>query len=626
VDFGGGPLTAVGHNDIFVVKFDPGGNHLWSQRFGDDDNQGGFPEVAADPSGNIVITGYYAGTVDFGGGALASAGNWDIYTAKFDPSGNHLCSQRFGDASPQLCQGLALDGSGNIVITGAFRGVLDFGGGPLSNPGDYDVFVAKFDPSLNHLHSQRFGDGQFQNSLNCHVDNIGNIFITGEFWGTVDFGGGLLTSAGGDDIFLAKFDPSGNHVWSQGFPGAAGNWQQGRGVATDESGNAYLTGWLVGVADFGGGVLPSGGGGDVFLAKFDALTGSVAGYVTADCLDPPGLSGATVDAFDQVYGALRGVASTGADGYYQIDRLEVGLHNISVVPPIGYSAPVDEVTVTIVDGVVATADFELYCLDIEPTQRSQGFWKHQVGVALGGKGHAQITGATLCGYLDLIEAHFNSNAINQVVIYEPPASGECTDKLEVAKSLLNLKGNVGMTARAKQQLMALLLNVAGEKLSLRTVISVDGATVSQAITHCDRIIDNPTADHEAAKTIADMINNAVTVPIGMIPLTTDDIDYSPRSGSNLPKRYALLQNYPNPFNPTTTIGYELAAPAHVRLDVYDVTGRLVARLLDEQRRAGSHTADWDAKNLVGRPVASGIYLVRFEASGYVETMRVVVMK
>jgi hypothetical protein len=75
--------------------------HLWSQRFGDTTYQHGW-SVTFDPSGNVAITGTFAGTVDFGGDPLTSSGWRDIFLAKFDASGAHLWSQRFGDAENQF--------------------------------------------------------------------------------------------------------------------------------------------------------------------------------------------------------------------------------------------------------------------------------------------------------------------------------------------------------------------------------------------------------------------------------------------------------------------------------------------------------------------------------------------
>src|SRR5205085_731087 len=125
----------------------------------------------------------------------------------------------------------------------------------------------------------------------------------------------------------------------------------------------------------------------------------------------------------------------------------------------------------------------------------------------GGNGHGQIDAATLCSYLDLIAAHFNNNAINPVVVYQSPSSGQCSDKLLVARGLLDLTGSVPMIARARQQLMTLLLNVAAGDIAQTQVISADGATVSQAITYSDNVIDSPTGNYAKANNICDAINN-----------------------------------------------------------------------------------------------------------------------
>lgn len=84
MNFGGGVLASLGGKDIFVVKLDAGGNHRWSKRFGDASDQAASA-VAVGPDGSAVVVGAFAGSVDFGGGALMSAGGTDIFVAKFAP-------------------------------------------------------------------------------------------------------------------------------------------------------------------------------------------------------------------------------------------------------------------------------------------------------------------------------------------------------------------------------------------------------------------------------------------------------------------------------------------------------------------------------------------------------------
>ncbi|MBK8596410.1 MAG: SBBP repeat-containing protein [Holophagales bacterium] len=266
IDFGGGALTSAGSQDIFLAKVNSNGTHLWSKRFGDSTAQAASG-VAVDGSGNIYLTGFMNGTVDFGGGALASAGGQDVFVVRFDAGGNHAWSKRFGDASNQLGTGIAVDGTGSVVQIGTFSGSMDFGGGTLTSAGSTDVFLARYDSGGNHAWSKRFGDASAQTGTAIAVDPNGNVVGTGSFNGTVNFGGTPLTSAGSTDIFLAKYDSGGTHAWSKRLGDASA--QTGTAVAFDGSGNVVVAGSFNGSTNFGGGALTSVGGADAFLARYD---------------------------------------------------------------------------------------------------------------------------------------------------------------------------------------------------------------------------------------------------------------------------------------------------------------------------------------------------------------------
>lgn len=271
VDFGGGPLSSVG-NDVFIAKLGPAGNHLWSRRAGatkEDDRAMG---AAIDSAHNVVVTGVFGGstgaTIDFGGGSLVSLGSWDIFVVKLDAAGNHLWSKRYGDSAQQQSAAVAIDTEGNIVIAGTFWGTLDFGGGPIKSGGQDDIFVAKLDPSGNHLWSKRFGDGQTkQGARSVSVSATGDVYVTGQCAGTVDFGDGPLAKIGEADAFLLALDAAGQHRWSKRW-GLGNQYQGGTGVTVDPTGNVLVTGYCQGAIDMGTGVLPANGSFDVCLGKF----------------------------------------------------------------------------------------------------------------------------------------------------------------------------------------------------------------------------------------------------------------------------------------------------------------------------------------------------------------------
>jgi hypothetical protein len=208
-------------------------------------------------------------TIDFGGGDLTSAGSYDIYLAQFTPGGAHQWSKRFGDGSVQTGKTVAVDGMGNVFLAGHIMGSADFGGDALTSAGSYDVIVAKFDASGAHQWSKRFGDSDYQYATSVDAKGFGDVFLTGYFAGTVNFGGGDLFSAGASDAFIVKFSDAGDHQWSQRF-GDAHN-EIGYGVATRPGGGANMTGVFENTIRFGGSTLTSAGQNDVFLAIFDAM-------------------------------------------------------------------------------------------------------------------------------------------------------------------------------------------------------------------------------------------------------------------------------------------------------------------------------------------------------------------
>jgi hypothetical protein len=357
--------------------------------------------------------------------------------------------------------------------------------------------------------------------------------------------------------------------------------------------------------------------------------GSVVGRVTANCPTPnTGLADIGIDLYEQGTGDLVSSALTDVDGNYLMEYITPGDYIVTCIIPLNFDVIENEVPITLVGGASEEVDFPLTCDVIDPLPPdiihtlSSAYWKGQVGTLLKGKVR-DIDAATMCGYLDLIEGHFNSNVINRVVIYEPPASGVCLDKLLVAGDLLNARGDRTEVAKARQELMALLLNVASGKLSQTAIVSVDGATVSQAITFCDNIIDDPNGDYHLAEDICEEINKNREVAAGVIDLSTENIAYKLASS---PESYSLNQNYPNPFNPETDISYTLPKDCDVKLTIYNVIGQKIKVLVDEHQTAGSKSVYWDGKDEKGKQVASGIYFYRMKAGEFTDAKKMILMK
>ncbi|MFT3770159.1 MAG: SBBP repeat-containing protein [Minicystis sp.] len=196
--------ATTGSGDIFVAKFDPSGTPLWSAAFGDANADTGT-SIAADAAGNVFVAGTFGGTVEFGNGPLTSIGGLDIFVLKMDTSGKVLWSRRFGGVQDEGSPQIATDGLGGVTLTASFLGTIEFGGGPsVMSAGDTDVMVLKLDASGKHVWSKAFGDVQKQVAKGIAVKGMSHVIVTGDYAGSINFGGGQLAASGMRDIFLAE--------------------------------------------------------------------------------------------------------------------------------------------------------------------------------------------------------------------------------------------------------------------------------------------------------------------------------------------------------------------------------------------------------------------------------------
>ncbi len=253
--------TSNGLADVFLSKFDSSGDFQWARTWGASSNEYGRG-VTADSSGSICVTGEFTGTVDFDPGSGVENhtyhGGRDVYVSKFNSSGDFQWAQTWGGNSLDHGGGVAIDGSGNVYITGWFYGNVDFDPGSgtdnqASNGGN-DVFLSKLDSSGDYLWARTWGGTQGEyGGRRVAVDSTGNAWVTGDFFSSVvdfDPGSGIENHSpnGQDDAFLSKFDPSGEFQWVHTWGGTS--FDEGRGVAVDESGTSYVAGWFRGSADF----------------------------------------------------------------------------------------------------------------------------------------------------------------------------------------------------------------------------------------------------------------------------------------------------------------------------------------------------------------------------------------
>ncbi len=262
--------------NAFVSCLTNAGSYAWASQIGtyiDTRLEDQGSDIAVDALGNNFITGYFSGTVDFNPGAgianLTSAGSYDIFVAKYDASGNYVFAISMGGMNADKGKGIAIDGSGSLYVTGSFANTVDFNPGPgianlTSNGYNSDIFLAKYDALGNYLYAKAIGGTGTDVANDIASDALGNVYVTGTYYETVDFDPGVgvanLNNAGGLDVFVARYDPYGNYVYASqiGFS----NDDASKSIAVDGSGNAFVTGSLK-VGSYGTPVYY------IFLAKFN---------------------------------------------------------------------------------------------------------------------------------------------------------------------------------------------------------------------------------------------------------------------------------------------------------------------------------------------------------------------
>jgi PKD repeat protein len=208
-------LTINGDVDMFVLKLDANGSFIWAKCFGGNLWDEG-KSITVDYNGNVLITGSFNGPVDFDPGSgiynLTSNGSQDILILKLDSSGNLIWVKNVGGSSWEYGMSITSDVNGNVYTTGYFQSIADFDPGSgtynLSSIGEGDIFISKFDAIGNFIWAKSIGGITWDNGTCIKVDELGNLYITGIFNGTIDFDAGSgtynLTSNGSDDAFILK--------------------------------------------------------------------------------------------------------------------------------------------------------------------------------------------------------------------------------------------------------------------------------------------------------------------------------------------------------------------------------------------------------------------------------------
>ncbi len=270
ITFGNTTFTSYGSADIFIAKYDPSGKILWARQAGGSNYDNGFG-VATDKIGNIVITGSFSSaSAKFDGLSVRSVGGSDVFVAKYDPNGKIIWAKTAGGKLYDVGYGVTSDKNNDIIITGTFSNSINFNGIGLDGHSYSDIFVAKYDSSGNILWAHSGGSNGFYNSGNAVAVNSNNdIFIAGTISDTATFDNLTVTSIGGADAIIAKYDVNGNIIWIE-QAGGQENYDYGNDISIDKNDNIYVTGEFSGTAFWRNFQLTSVENSDIFIAKYNA--------------------------------------------------------------------------------------------------------------------------------------------------------------------------------------------------------------------------------------------------------------------------------------------------------------------------------------------------------------------
>lgn len=254
-------FSSNGTNDCYISKFNSSGTYQWARIWGSTDRDKAYG-VDVDNSSGVYITGYFNGTVDFDPGPpyverTITGGTNDAFLSKFDSSGNFQWVTTW-DADG--ARDLLWDGFTNVFVTGWFLGNVDFDGSVgedfHQSIGLDDAYVTSYATSGAYNWTYTWGGDDSDTATRLAMDDDGNLYVCGAYQMTVDFDPDVtvnqFTSNGDYDMYLSKFDPSYDYLWTRCF-GSTG-YDHSHSVAVDGNDFVYTTGLFNGTIDFNPGV------------------------------------------------------------------------------------------------------------------------------------------------------------------------------------------------------------------------------------------------------------------------------------------------------------------------------------------------------------------------------------
>jgi uncharacterized delta-60 repeat protein len=275
--------------DIFIARYNADGTLAWAKRAGGDDYEVGFG-IAALSDNSTVVTGWFSGSATFGEGepnetTLVTAGDNDIFIARYNADGTLAWAKRAGGVSFDSGFGITALSDNSTVVTGDFEYSATFGEGEpnettLVSAGS-DVFIARYNANGTLVWAKRAGGDDYEVGFGITALSDNSTVVTGDFKGTATFGEGepnettLVSADFFSDIFIARYNANGTLAWAKRAGGVS--FDSGFGITALSDNSTVVTGDFIGTAAFGEGepnetTLVSEGSSiyDIFIARYNA--------------------------------------------------------------------------------------------------------------------------------------------------------------------------------------------------------------------------------------------------------------------------------------------------------------------------------------------------------------------
>lgn len=272
-------LQSNGAEDAFLIYLDSNGHYKWAQSLGSAGTDRGA-NVVFDTNDNLIFNGYYSSSIDVGGTTLNSPGGTNGFAVKYQNNGNLTWAIDLGSSGDDAFRGLAVDSKNNIILSGYYNGTVNFDplgpGRNLTSAGD-ESFICEYGADGKLIWVNRILGSLYQNGSIICIDTKDNVYMAGSFDLGINFDAsnpsGTIFPAGNLSMFISKYTGAGNFQYAKVIGGQTSGafcYQ----IAPDANNNIYITGYFSGTIDFNPDPnvvanLNDSGQRDLFLGKYD---------------------------------------------------------------------------------------------------------------------------------------------------------------------------------------------------------------------------------------------------------------------------------------------------------------------------------------------------------------------